>query len=107
MIDNIDIILSAFIDLIKNNELNKAKDQLDAALHRMLDEDFKCRQKRVSEIVKCIERLKRVKHSLETTVYDLPENLQFHAREGMRDIVEVIKCQIATLMKQKSDYSKP
>lgn len=106
MIENLDIVLDGVIELIKNGEINKAREKFCEARKSVLAADFYARGKKVHEIVVSINRLNKAKLMIESTINNLPEDLRFHAREAFRVVMEEINCQINTLIKHKKDLSK-
>lgn len=107
MIDNLDIYLSAIVDLLKNSEFNKAKEKLDLAINDMIALDFKNRQNCVRKIIAQVNRLRKVKTSTLSAIDNLPEDLRLHAHEAMRDTIASIDKKINDYQRQKSMLSEP
>lgn len=107
MIDNIDIYLSAIVDLLKNSEFNQAKEKLDLATKDMIALDFKNRQDCIRKIVVQMNRLRKVKTSTLSAIDSLSEELRLHALESMRDTMESIEKKIFEYQRQKNMLSDP
>jgi len=107
MIENLDIYLSTIVDLIKNGEFKKAKEEIDLVINDMIVLDFKNRQDCIRRINVQIERMKKMKTSIRSEMECLPDGLRLHALEAMRDTLESFEKKILEYQRERTMLSKP
>ena len=107
MIENLDIYLSAIVDLLKKREFNKAKKRLNSVINDKIVLDFTNRQDCIRRINFQIDRLKKMKRSIRSEMKCLPDEFRLHALEAMRDTLESFEKKINEYKRQKTMLSKP
>ncbi len=107
MINNLDEVLFDLFALIKDHEDQLMKARVQEAVSTLRSADIINRQTEIHEINKAIIALQKSKQQIEYAVAGLPQELQFHTREGVRQLLEEINKKIRHLILIKKTKSRP